>query len=123
MKVRRTFSTGLPAGFFLLLALPFLLLSLHGTMGSDSLSSALFSIKAAYAEEAWKKEFDDVCSKTTDSMALDTVALTALIARCDKLKPVIESLEESPRKVYGKRLEGCRNLLVFVLEFKKSEVK
>jgi uncharacterized coiled-coil protein SlyX len=71
------------------------------------------------AEEQWMQEFNDVCSKTTDSMSLNRDELKSLIARCDKLKPVIEGLEETARKVYGKRLEMCKNLLVFVLESKK----
>ena len=74
---------------------------------------------AEAAEEAWKLEFNDVCSKTNDSMSLSREELKSLITRCEKLKPVIEGQEESTRKVYGKRLEMCKNLLVFVLESKK----
>jgi len=52
-------------------------------------------------------------------MSLSREELQLLIARCEKLKPIIEGLEETRRKVYRKRLEMCRNLLVFVLESKK----
>jgi hypothetical protein len=68
------------------------------------------------AQEDWKAEFDDVCSKTTDSMALTKAELKGLIERCDKLKPRIERLDESAAKVYLKRLKMCRDLYVFVLE-------
>ena len=78
-----------------------------------------FAKPAQAAEEQWEQEFNNVCSGTTDSMSLSREELQLLIARCEKLKPIIEGLEETRRKVYRKRLEMCRNLLVFVLESKK----
>ena len=72
----------------------------------------------AWAAEDWKREFEDVCSKTTDSMALSTDELKSLVERCRKLKPVIGTLEESTRKVYTKRLDMCMRLYEFVLETK-----
>lgn len=68
------------------------------------------------AQEDWRAEFDDLCSKTADSMQLSTEEVKSLIERCDKLKPRIEKLDESTRKVYRKRLDGCRNLYSFILE-------
>lgn len=64
----------------------------------------------------WKEEFEEVCSKTQDAMSLDTGELRSLIDRCDKLKPAIDALEESARKVYTRRLSACRELYAFVLE-------
>jgi len=37
------------------------------------------------------------------------------------LKPHIEKLDESQRKVYGRRLQLCSGLLVFVLESKEKK--
>ncbi len=71
-----------------------------------------------YAQDDWKAEFEDVCSKTEDPMALSTEEIRSLIDRCDKLKPRIEKLEESAAKVYLKRLKMCRDLFAFVLESK-----
>ena len=71
---------------------------------------------AVYAEEGWKAEFDDICVKTNEAMALPKTEVKSLIERCDKLKPRIEALEESARKVYLKRLQMCRDLFVYVLE-------
>lgn len=71
---------------------------------------------SSFAQEEWKAEFDDVCSKTTDSMSLTKAELKSLIDRCDKLKPRIERLDESAAKVYLKRLKMCRDLYLFVLE-------
>ncbi len=71
------------------------------------------------AEKSWEQEFNAVCSQTNDSMSLSREELQLLIVRCEKLKPVIEGQEETTRKVYGKRLEMCKNRLVFVLETKK----
>lgn len=53
-------------------------------------------------------------------MSLSKAELQSLIERCDKLKPVIESLEETPRKVYRKRLQMCRELFAFVLQSKEQ---
>jgi hypothetical protein len=69
----------------------------------------------ASAQEDWKREFDDVCSRTQDSMTMSDDDLKSLIARCDALKPVMEKLEESQRKVYVKRLSMCRELFSFAL--------
>jgi len=71
---------------------------------------------AAYAEEGWKTEFDDICMKTNEAMTLPKTEVKSLIERCDKLKPRIEVLEESARKVYLKRLQMCRDLFIYVLE-------
>jgi hypothetical protein len=69
----------------------------------------------------WKNEFEDVCSKTQDAMALSADELRNLVARCDKLKPLIGKLDETQRKVYLKRLQLCRDLLFFVLESKEKK--
>lgn len=74
---------------------------------------------AAYAEEAWKAEFDDICMKTSEVMTLSKEDLKGLVERCDRLKPQIEKLDESAAKVYQVRLKKCRDLFVFVLETPK----
>ena len=73
---------------------------------------------AAYGEEAWKIQLDGLCARTNESMSMSVDELKSLVAGCDKLKPVIEGLEESPRKLYRKRLQMCRNLLSYLLETK-----
>jgi hypothetical protein len=70
----------------------------------------------AQAVQDWKKEFEDICGKTQDAMALPVEELKTLVARCDKLKPQIEKLDESQRKVYSRRLQVCRDLYQFVIE-------
>jgi hypothetical protein len=74
----------------------------------------------ALAQQDWRKEFDDVCSKTQDAMALSLEELRSLLARCDKLKPALEKLEESQRKVFTRRLQACRDLYQFVLETREK---
>ncbi len=81
----------------------------------------LFKARAAFAQDNWKEEFDDICSRTEDATALDAGELSALIGRCGKLAPRIDKLGESGRKVYMKRLSMCRALFVFVLEQKKAK--
>lgn len=75
----------------------------------------------AYAQEDWKAEFDDICAKTDDSLSLSKDEVKSLIERCDALKPRIEKLEETARKVYLKRLQTCRDLFAFVLESKTRD--
>jgi len=69
----------------------------------------------------WKAEFDDVCAKAQDAMTLPTAELKTLVSRCDALKPMIEALEESQRKVYARRLQTCRNLYQFVLDYRQQQ--
>ena len=79
--------------------------------------------QAAPARESWRKEFDDVCSKTQDAMTFSQEELTDLIRRCDALLPQIEKLDESRRKVYVGRLRKCRGLYAYVLDSKRNEKK
>src|SRR5512139_3026339 len=59
---------------------------------------------AAWADETWKQEFEDVCARAGDQEGLSAEDLEALLARCDALKTAIEGLEESTKKVYLTRL-------------------
>ncbi|MGA7768765.1 MAG: hypothetical protein WB781_27470 [Candidatus Sulfotelmatobacter sp.] len=76
---------------------------------------------AAQAQETWRKEFNDVCSKTQDAMTFSQKELTDLIRRCDALLPQIEKLDETRKKVYMGRLRMCRGLYVYVLDAKRNE--
>ena len=73
-----------------------------------------------YAEEVpagdyWKAEFAEISSKTVVAMGLQTEELQTLVLRCDKLLPVIENLEETPRKIYLKRINKMKSLFEFVV--------
>ena len=74
----------------------------------------------APAPADWKKEFEDVCGKTQDAMALPMEELRSLVSRCDRLRPQIEKLDESQRKVYSRRLQVCRDLYQFVVESREK---
>ena len=76
---------------------------------------------AAAGQDDWKKEFDDICSKTQDSMALPPDELKRLVERCDALRPRIEKLDDTRKRVYLKRLRLCRDLFTFVLESKEGK--
>lgn len=80
-------------------------------------------VQPVYGEEGWKEKVMELCAKTDVAMTLTAGELKELIAGCEKLKPVIESLEETPRKVYRKRLQMCRDLFTYVLESKEKGVK
>jgi len=75
---------------------------------------------AALGAEAWLAEFESTCAKTNDAMELSTQELSLLIESCTRLQKVIETQEESLRKVYSKRLQLCKNLYVYVLDYKKN---
>jgi len=75
------------------------------------------------AQETWRKEFDDVCSKTQDDMTFSQEELANLIRRCDALLPQIEKLDETRKKVYLVRLRMCRGLYAYVLDSKRNEKK
>jgi len=75
---------------------------------------------AAWSEEPWQADFDAICAKTQDAMALSVNELNLLIERCTTLEKVIDTKEESVRKVYLKRVQLCRNLYAYVLEYKKN---
>lgn len=78
---------------------------------------------ATAAEDFWKQELMDICSKTDEAMSFSKDELKILLQRGEKLRPFIEALEETPRKVYLKRLQMCISLYSFVLESKVAEKK
>jgi hypothetical protein len=80
------------------------------------ITTVLIGNAAVFGQTDWKAEFDDICSKTDQAMSLSKEEISALIQRCDKLKPSIEQLEETQKKVYLRRLQLCRNLFAFTLE-------
>ncbi|HZZ85242.1 MAG TPA: hypothetical protein VFE30_11945 [Anaeromyxobacteraceae bacterium] len=93
---------------------------------ATSLAAAQGPARAAAQAEAsaardWRAEFEAVCSKTQDAMTLSPEELSSLVARCDALKPRLEALDESGRKVWLERLRRCRDLYQFVLEAKGRE--
>jgi len=87
---------------------------------SMSGNAPFFSAGSAYAQDDWRKEFDEICAKTQDADALGAKELQDIIDRCDTLKPRIEKIEESQRKVALKRLSMCRGLFVFELQAKEK---
>lgn len=107
----------MPVFLFIFFAAPASFIAIGG---DGSPSSILFSPAPAFAEQNWKNEFDEICAKNDDAMSLGVDELKNLVQRCDKLKPRIEALDESPRKVYLRRLQLCRELYLFVLESKEN---
>jgi len=88
-------------------------------MGGPQSSAA----QANPAQDTWRKEFNEVCSKTQAAMTFSQEELTDLILRCDALLPQIEKLDESQKKVYMGRLRMCRGLYAYVLDAKRNEKK
>lgn len=74
-------------------------------------------------EELWKQEFSDICSRTDEVMSFSRDELKMLLQRGNKLRIIIEALEETPRKIYLKRLQKCMNLYSFVLESMETDKK
>jgi hypothetical protein len=84
---------------------------------------AIVPVIGLCAVDDWKKEFADICSKTESSMSLTSDELKALVARSDKLRTVIDSQDESTKKVYRKRLQLCRDLYDYVLKSREQDKK
>jgi hypothetical protein len=101
-----------------------LLIILFSLMSCTALSLTPAAVAAAEtAVESWKIEFDAVCGQTDNAADLSVAELTKAVERCDALKPQIEALEATPRKLYLKRLQMCRNLFIYMLESKAKEKK
>lgn len=96
------------------------LLSLSTPFPSPQWGKPWIGPVSSFAQDGWKAEYDEVCSKTDLAMTLPREELSALIDRCDKLRPKIELEEETTRKIYLRRLQMCRDLYKFVLEAKES---
>jgi len=75
----------------------------------------------AFAMDDWKMEFDTVCARTQEAAGMSRDELKNLVDRCDKLRPRIEKLDDTQKKVYLKRLRMCRDLYSFVLETKEKQ--
>lgn len=78
------------------------------------------ALPSVFGEENWRTEFDETCAKTTEAMTLSNGELSSLIEKCDRLQKVIETQDETVQKVFLKRLQMCRNLYIFALDFKKQ---
>lgn len=74
----------------------------------------------AYAQQDWHEEFAAVCSHTQNAMTLTNAELQDLIDRCGKLEERLTELQGSEKKVYTKRLEMCKNLYTFTLDYKNK---
>lgn len=74
----------------------------------------------ADADAGWRAEFEAICAKTQDAMALSGEELRRLVERADALLPALERLPETERKVFTRRLRACRDLYAFVLESKEK---
>jgi hypothetical protein len=76
------------------------------------------------AASGWKAEFDGVCGQTDNAISMTEAELRRALEKCDALRGVIAGLEETPRKIYLKRLQMCRNLFSYLLETRlKAEQK
>jgi len=96
----------------------------HGSLRCAALAGVLclwLLPVGGWCEENWRADFDAACSQTGAAMALSVQELGLLIGRCDALGKIIDTQEASVRKVYLKRLQMCRNLYAYVLEYKKNE--
>jgi len=77
--------------------------------------------ESAYSQEDWRREFEEICSKTESAMAFSVEELRSLVDRCDALKSRIEKLDEPQRKIVLKRLQMCRDLYAFTSEMKEKK--
>jgi hypothetical protein len=75
---------------------------------------------AAGPRADWRTEFEEVCGKTQDAMALPLDGLRSLVERCDRLLPEVEKLADPERRVFLRRLRACRDLYAYVLASRQA---
>ncbi len=71
----------------------------------------------------WRLEFNDICSDDDYAMEFTIDELKQRVSRCEYLRPRIEALSGTQKKVYLKRLQSCRNLFIFVIQAKELKAK
>jgi len=76
----------------------------------------ILTASLSFAEDAWLPEFEDICSRTEESSAMNKDELKAMVERCDKLLPQIENSDNPQKRVYLFRLEKCKKLFMYVME-------
>lgn len=99
------------------------LLAMSAALCGPAVSAQTAPNAGRSAAAAWHKEFDDVCSRTSQAMSFSVEQLARLVARCDALQSHIERLDETQRKVFTSRLHQCRGLYAYVLESKQNETR
>jgi len=94
-----------------------LVLFIVASVFSGALVNPASVLRSAHAaDESWKSDFEKVCGQTDNAADMTIEELKTTLEKCDALKSRIEALEATPRKIYLKRLQMCRNLLQFMLE-------
>jgi len=96
----------------------FLYLFLAIMLSSGSQSVYPGEALAVESVETWKVEFDTICGQTDNAADMTVEELKKALERCAALKPKIEALDATPRKIYLKRLQMCTNLFTYLLEGK-----
>lgn len=88
-------------------------------------NSFIMNSGSIHAQEDWKQEYADVCAKTQNAMRLSPEELRNYIDRCDTLLQHINELEgpqaATEKKVYTKRVNMCRDLYDFALQYKENK--
>ncbi len=79
------------------------------------------TVPSVPVQEAWQKELDAICSNTQDAESFSEDELASHIARCDGLRPQIEKLDETQKKIYEERLRTCRDVYAKLLDRKRAE--
>lgn len=79
------------------------------------------NLSFADEEDAWKKEFNELCGHSNESMTLPAERLNYLIERCNKLISKIDAADNPRKKVYLFRIQKCRDLYQFIIDSIKEE--
>jgi len=87
------------------------------------LTFVLISFPAAAASSGggdWQTGFEEPSKPAAGAMELPVDQLEFLLARCQALKEKLPVLDESARKVYGRRLQMTCDLYQFMLDSKRA---
>jgi hypothetical protein len=103
---------------------PFISLTIFLIISLAGIDSFAGNSGPAPVQDDLQQEYAAACTRTPDAMELSIEELQGYIDQCDALQARIEQLGEdraTEKKVYLKRLQMCRDLYVFALEFKKEQ--
>ncbi|MDA8173319.1 MAG: hypothetical protein M0018_01870 [Nitrospiraceae bacterium] len=79
---------------------------------------------ASAGQADWRSEFNSVCSRSGQTMALSNDELKSLVKRCGGLeKRISQDADGSAKKVFLQRLKTCCGMYRFMLETRQAEGK
>lgn len=78
------------------------------------------SVPAFADEESWKKEYNRICGKSHEAIALSEEDLVNRMKQCNDMLSTIERSDNPRKKIFIFRFEKCRNFYQYLIDSKKG---